>query len=417
MGRRALLPRRLALLAAVGLLLGAVGQAQAGLGSGAPARSVLPDGLGIAHALAVQESFNEAVLSLDGVVGTGVGRDASGRATVKLFTESRAIAGLPDVLAGVPVEVEVTGRIRVRVDATGRLARPVFSGVSSGHPAVGAGTVGARVTKNGNLYALSNNHVFANSGFAAIGDSLLQPAVTDGGEEPDDVFATLAEFEPIDFSRGGHNTIDAALGLTTSSELAATTPEDGYGAPGTTTVAAHVGQLVQKYGRTTGLTSGVVEAINVSILACYAEFFTRCVQSASFDNQIAIADISGPFSRNGDSGSLIVTDDASRNPVGLLFAGGAGTTFANPIDAVLDALRVTIDGDGAPAVEPASPERREAMYFVLRPAAALGSASFEDEDIAYYDGGDFGLHFRTAPTSVSPSLRSMRSLSLGPPRF
>ena len=201
MGRRALLPRRLALLAAVGLLLGAVGQAQAGLGSGAPARSVLPDGLGIAHALAVQESFNEAVLSLDGVVGTGVGRDASGRATVKLFTESRAIAGLPDVLAGVPVEVEVTGRIRVRVDATGRLARPVFSGVSSGHPAVGAGTVGARVTKNGNLYALSNNHVFANSGFAAIGDSLLQPAVTDGGEEPDDVFATLAEFEPIDFSQ------------------------------------------------------------------------------------------------------------------------------------------------------------------------------------------------------------------------
>ena len=56
---------------------------------------------------------------------------------------------------------------------------------------------------------------------------------------------------------------------------------------------------------------------------------------------------------------------------------------------------------GLRPVEPASPERREAMYFVLRPAAALGSASFEDEDIAYYDGGDFGLHFDGSDVGVA----------------
>ena len=357
---------------AIGLLFGAIGQLHAGTGSGQPLPSVLPDGQGIARALAVQENLNDVVLSIDGVVGTGVGTDEEGRVTVKVFTESASVSGVPAALAGVPVEVEVTGRIRARADATGRFERPVFSGVSSGHPDVGAGTVGARATKDGNVYALSNNHVFANSGFAEIGDSLLQPGVTDGGEEPDDVFATLAEFAPIDFSSDGSNTVDAALGLTSESELAATTPEDGYGAPSKTTVSAHLGQLVQKYGRTTGLTHGVVEAINVTILACYAEFFTRCVQSATFDNQIAIADLGAPFSLGGDSGSLIVTDDASRNPVGLLFAGGGGTTFANPIDAVLDALGVTIDGDDAAPIAPATPIAEDALYLVIRPAVALG---------------------------------------------
>jgi hypothetical protein len=54
---------------------------------------------------------------------------------------------------------------------------------------------------------------------------------------------------------------------------------------------------------------------------------------------------SGPSSQGGDSGALIV--DGDRRAVALLFAGsdqggsnGQGVTFANPIRAVLDALRV-----------------------------------------------------------------------------
>ena len=65
-----------------------------------------------------------------------------------------------------------------------------------------------------------------------------------------------------------------------------------------------------------------------------------------FDSQVEIegAD-SGPFSQGGDSGSLIV--DAGHRAVALLFAGsdlggsnGQGLTYANPIRAVLDALKV-----------------------------------------------------------------------------
>ena len=61
---------------------------------------------------------------------------------------------------------------------------------------------------------------------------------------------------------------------------------------------------------------------------------------ARFVNQIAIRTPGGNFSAGGDSGSVIWTWDARRAPVALLFAGGGGTTFANPITRVLSALDV-----------------------------------------------------------------------------
>ncbi|MDB9391091.1 hypothetical protein PN432_09080, partial [Microcystis aeruginosa CS-579] len=58
--------------------------------------------------------------------------------------------------------------------------------------------------------------------------------------------------------------------------------------------------------------------------------------AAQFRNQIGIRGIGGnPFSRGGDSGSLIVTAN-SNQPVALLFAGRTDNslTFANPIEIV-----------------------------------------------------------------------------------
>ena len=57
------------------------------------------------------------------------------------------------------------------------------------------------------------------------------------------------------------------------------------------------------------------------------------------------------MSAGGDSGSLLVVDGKGRNraddlkPVGLLFAGSSSVTIHNPIDAVLSAFGVTIDGN------------------------------------------------------------------------
>jgi hypothetical protein len=94
---------------------------------------------------------------------------------------------------------------------------------------------------------------------------------------------------------------------------------------------------VGKSGRTTQLTRGTVTAVGVTINVNYGSG-----RVARFVNQIAVRAPSGDFSQGGDSGSLIWTWDARRAPVGLLFAGGGGTTFGNRIANVLAALDVQI---------------------------------------------------------------------------
>jgi len=213
--------------------------------------------------------------------------------------------------------------------------RPVPIGVSTGHPDITAGTIGCRVTDGTNVYALSNNHVYANENLASIGDNVLQPGTYDEGVDPDDAIGTLYDFEPIDFDGGG-NTIDAAIALCSEETLGNATPFDGYGTPSSTIVTWNLLRLrVQKYGRTTGLTSGRIAGINATINVGYDS------GTALFVNQILIRP--GGFSAGGDSGSLIVTEQGN-NPVGLLFAGSVLYTVANPIDLVLSAFGVTIDG-------------------------------------------------------------------------
>lgn len=233
------------------------------------------------------------------------------------------------------------------VDPTARFDRPVPIGVSTGHPDITAGTIGCRVTDGTNVYALSNNHIYANSNEATIGDNVLQPGDYDGGIDPDDAIGTLYAFEVIEFGPRGSNTIDAAIaeiiidkvdGVATP-RVGNATPDGGYEIPKSIPVDAELDQLVQKYGRTTGLTQGKVTGVDGAFRVHYSSGF------AIFVGQIVIEGIEGAeFSAGGDSGSLIVTDP-EKKPVGLLFAGGGGLTIANPIDAVLSAFGVDIDGE------------------------------------------------------------------------
>jgi hypothetical protein len=217
--------------------------------------------------------------------------------------------------------------------------RPVRIGTSTGHPHITAGTIACRVIRNGSFYALSNNHVYADENRAAFGDSTLQPGPYDGGQNPRDAIGTLADFQPIVFSRSASNQIDAAIALCPSRMLDKSTPDGSYGAPSRATAAAWVGLAVKKHGRTTGLTFGQVAFVNVTISVVYGS------GTARFINQIAITAVTPEiFSDGGDSGSLIVTQDGN-NPVGLLFAASSSATFANPIDLVLSTLGITVDGE------------------------------------------------------------------------
>jgi hypothetical protein len=314
------------------------------------------EGLSLSAAMATQDAHTADLLDINGVVGTAVGLGADGNPVVLVYTARLGVLGVPAMLGSTPVRTEVTGEFwalgdgpRAKeadgspVNRKGRFPRPVPIGVSGGQTDVTAGTIGARVSEDGQTFALSNNHVFANRNEAKRGDDILQPGRVDGGTDPVNSIGTLHDFEDIRFCRllmCPDNRMDAAIALTSSENLGTGTPPDGYGEPRSGTAPATLGQQVQKYGRTTGQTTGVVSGINATINVNYN------TGTARFVDQVLITD--GRFSQGGDSGSLVVTRSSGgddRRPMGLLFAGSNTHTIANPIDFVLDRFGVTIDGD------------------------------------------------------------------------
>ena len=330
-------------------------------------RAILAQELG--PAIRAQERHTDELLGLAGVVGTAVGLNGGGRPAVKVYTTREGVRGIPRNLDGIPVVVEVTGPIvalqqqeqprkkpdrcpptcgegggggedPVSTDPTSRFPRAVPIGVSTGHPSITAGTIGARVTDGTNVFALSNNHVYAVTNSASMGDPVIQPGTYDGGSSPADIIGTLSDFETIKFN-GSSNTIDAAIASTTTALLGNATPSDGYGTPSATVADPAVGLRVRKYGRTTGQTNGRIDAINAMVNVNYG----APNGVALFTGQIIIKP--GNFSAGGDSGSLIVVQKGgdARKPVGLLFAGGFSITVANPINDVLTRFGVTIDGN------------------------------------------------------------------------
>ena len=307
-----------------------------------PAIGLTKDNPGIKKAIGVQRRNSERLMDISGVVGHGIGISSDGEAIIKIFVERAGIPRIPVALEGVPTKVEVTGMVIAYADPTERF-RPVPIGVSTGHPDITAGTIGARVKDfSGNVYALSNNHVYANCNDALLGDSVLQPGTVDGGNDPVDAIGSLYDYEPINFS-GGDNLIDAAIAepLPGVQLLCSTPAGDGYGTPSSTIVNASIDLPVQKYGRTTGWTHGQVATINTVVDVCYEPRGFSCVKEARFVGQISITP--GTFGAGGDSGSLIVTDDGNNDPVGLVFAGNSTHTFANPIGLVLDRFDVSVD--------------------------------------------------------------------------
>jgi len=374
--------------------------------------------------IAVHKRRSAELLRIPGVVGTAVGLLPNGQLGLKVLLARHGVTGLPSVLDGIPVAAQVTGMIVAFSDPTTR-QRPAPLGFSVGHPAITAGSIGARVVDgSGNVYVLSNNHVLANSNDANIGDAALQPGPYDGGTAPADQIGTLAAFNTIDFS-GGANTIDAAIARSSTTNLDNATPaDDGYGAPNAAIFGdangdgafddetALLGLNVQKYGRTTKLTHGQITGINATVTVCYEVFFGFCIKSAQFVDQLVIEP--GTFSGGGDSGSLIVTDDGSKNPVALLFAGSSAQTIANRIDLVLNRFGVHVDGGNSP---PPAPVRDVAITSVTAPASFTQGSTVNVvatiRNVGNQPVGSFDVTLQDATDNVPIGTQSVAGLVAG----
>ena len=97
--------------------------------------------------------------------------------------------------------------------------------------------------------------------------------------------------------------------------------------------------VVGKTGRTTDLTQGTIRATGVSINVNYGE-----AGVAHFRDQFSVRSTNAQnFSAGGDSGSIVWQWNSRLSPVGLLFAGGGGTTFCNRMSRVVTALDITLN--------------------------------------------------------------------------
>jgi len=218
-----------------------------------------------------------------------------------------------------------------------------------------AGTLGAfcRDNLSGRDCILSNNHVLADVNGMPIGTTVMQPGAGDGGDAEKDVIAELIRFVPVQFG-GFPNRVDAAVAALSEHGRredratlydSADRPQPALTLQPGSPVEPLPGMSVFKTGRTTRHTRGRVRAVNVNNY-----LVDMGVDVARFDGQMVVEmDMSPaqPFSRPGDSGSLIV--DKEGRPVGLLFAGSAsggagnvGITGANPISSVTSQLGVTL---------------------------------------------------------------------------
>lgn len=269
---------------------------------------------------------------------------------------------VPATLDGMPTDVIETGVIRALQSPTEKY-RPAPGGVSIGHRDITAGTLGCLVKKDGRSLILSNNHVLANSNAAEIGDPILQPGPHDGGRYPEDHIADLEQFVPINIigtpsdcptATGIANFLNSIARLLGSSvqlqaidrqatenlvDAAIARPlntgdvKDEILQIGTIQGAAEgeLGMAIKKSGRTTGLTTGEIQQVDVTVNVQYGEG-----KIAQFTDQL----MGGAMSQGGDSGSAVL--DESNHLVGLLFAGSDTTTIMNRIQNVFYTLGVSL---------------------------------------------------------------------------
>jgi Peptidase family S64 len=212
-----------------------------------------------------------------------------------------------------------------------------------------SGTLGALVNDGSTQYVLSNNHVLGRSDQATVGEDISQPGLIDNSCQVATIVADFTTAVPIG------NNVDAAIALLRNGTMDGTGFIEDIGVPSSTVVAPSVGLSVAKSGRTTGFTTGSVGSINTSVNVQYQQGCNSGKKfTVSYTNQVVIN--SSSFSAGGDSGSLIVTNNASHNPVALLFAGSSSTTIGNPIGEVLSKLSarpgigtLSFGGGGGPA--------------------------------------------------------------------
>lgn len=218
---------------------------------------------------------------------------------------------------------------------------------------IGAGTFGLIVRDGtGQLFGMTNNHVTGACNHAMPGLPILAPGPVDATQDACDPFTIGRHSRLLPINDGIPENIDidqncdVSLFTLTAANMVTSKQGNAYDTPGV--VGPPIpGTRVKKFGRTTGLTSGTLVAQAASALPVAYNVNEYGVKKSVWFNNVFIVmgDNGQPFSRPGDSGSLVVSDDGAGNliAVGLVFAGNErGQSFVLPLPDVMQKLGVTI---------------------------------------------------------------------------
>jgi hypothetical protein len=342
----------------------------------------------LAEVRAVLDRWRDRIRAWPGVIGSDVGlKERAGRLdaneiAIRVYVARKRPAAelapeerFPDELEGVPTDVIVQREGQLAADTA--KYDPLQGGCSTGvkHPdaqnnLLSAGTLGCMVRDNttGGLMALSCWHVWCRRyDWQSKDCTTTQPGTADGGttawvHDFGTVVRGVFDNSNVGPPQFGPSSLDAAVATVDKRAAKATMIQVGAI---TGTAAAFPGQKVRKYGRTSGLTYGVVDRTDAEIGSTITPYVGVMTSAKSY-NQIGIRgtysdyDAStffwAQFANHGDSGSAVVDETGHVvTTVSLIYInpaapsggeaeyGGAGA----PIAQIEAALGVTV------AVEPA----------------------------------------------------------------
>jgi hypothetical protein len=281
----------------------------------------------------------------------GQGNTITTTLTITAVSQADTTASATSTVTIVPDNAN-TQSVPVELGTTGGNAHDFVNNTAKNTITCCGGTLGSLVIRGGVQYILSDNHILARSDGATVGDAIIQPGLIDTATcttAGTTTVANLSQFSNLQATPSKN--VDAAIAQVIAGKvdpagniiyLGATTDANGVpvaGAPqGGTGIPASsvaIGRPVAKSGRSTGLTCSTIEATNISTSVDYTVNCdgTGTKFTANYSNQIGV--IGGDFSGEGDSGSLIVTQDTA-SPLALLYAGSDTDTVGNPVADVLN---------------------------------------------------------------------------------
>jgi hypothetical protein len=232
-------------------------------------------------------------------------------------------------------------------------------GASIAHQSGYPGTLGCFVRTTGPgdwIGVISASHVIGRNNISKKGEQILSPGPPDGAKAISNVIGTVADFIMLSHFQAPEDNylccVDVALvklivdadhmdphSLPNKTE--AWSPKDpGIRMPirnviGGREVAERLGERVYKVGRTTGMTYGILDIVGLQ-----RQRIVINSRHYIYTNVLAVKCLNGPFSKAGDSGALVYTEDGSA--IGLVIAGTEEYTFVSPLDACLRDIKATL---------------------------------------------------------------------------